>query len=545
MPKDPEPRAPDALQSRRGFLSSLRLTLLGLALGLAFELLLDRRFIGISFPLWIALSLAALLASSRSERASPARSSLALIPVILFFASRIAVRLEPLTSALNVGLTLFLGAWLVRSYTTGGLGGYGWLDLGLLPFTVPVEAMIRPWRPLSEAGTGVLGDSLARSRLAAVVRGLALALPIVIVFTAILAGSDLVFGDSIEGILRWLNLENILVWIRRGTVALAAAIACLGVLAASLRPAKLARRLGLESWTIPSFLGATEAIVVLAAVDLLFAAFVAIQFRYLFGSHENITRLGYTYSEYARRGFGELLLVAFLSLAMILLLGAWTKRAGSAERRAHLSLSAVLVGLVGAMLASALTRLLLYEDAYGFTRLRTYTHAAILWLGFLFAAFLVLLLRDRLRTFALALVVAGAGLTATLDGLGVDGFIVRQNGKRLEQGGELDAAYLNQLSDDAVPDLIALSESAPDPVAEDLRAGLACRWARLRAEAPAVGWPGFHLARSDALARLERLGPTLAAFAVKKPSTHPMTWSVVWDGRQWACGGGAPSNDGS
>lgn len=537
MPNTVDRRAAETGEERKGFHSPPRLALLGLALGLAFEILLDRRFVGISFPLCIALSLAALLVVSRLEGSLPARSPLALLPLILFFAAMIAVRLEPLTTVLNLVVTLYLTAWLIRSYRSGDLTEYGWLDLALLPFTVPVESAIRPWGPLSDTGRAVFGEAAARSRAAAVTRGLVLALPVVVVFAAILVGADLVFADYLERALRWLNLENILDWIRRGAVALAAGVACLGVLVASLRPARLARRLGLDSWTIPPFLGLTEATVVLATVDLLFASFVAVQFRYLFGGHENIARLGYTYSDYARRGFGELLLVGVLSLAMILFLGAWTQRGRAGGRRPFLGLSTVLVGLVGAMLASALTRLLLYEEAYGFTRLRTYTHVAIVWLGFLFAAFLLLLLRDRLGSFGLALVLAGLGMTATLDALGVDGFIVRQNGNRLAQGGELDAFYLNQLSDEAVPDLITLSLAAPAAHRDDLRAGLACRRARLRADQPAIGWRGYHLARSNARAQLEALEPGLDAFAVKKPTVDPWTWSVVLDGRQWACAG--------
>ncbi len=76
------------------------------------------------------------------------------------------------------------------------------------------------------------------------------------------------------------------------------------------------------------FLGFTESTVVLIAVDLLFALFVFIQFRYLFGGQANITPVGYTYSEYARRGFGELVAVAFLSLGLILGLGAYTPPCG-------------------------------------------------------------------------------------------------------------------------------------------------------------------------------------------------------------------------
>jgi hypothetical protein len=44
---------------------------------------------------------------------------------------------------------------------------------------------------------------------------------------------------------------------------------------------------------------------VLSSVVVLFSAFVIIQFQYFFGGAANISIEGYTYAEYARRGFGE------------------------------------------------------------------------------------------------------------------------------------------------------------------------------------------------------------------------------------------------
>jgi len=270
---------------------------------------------------------------------------------------------------------------------------------------------------------------------------------------------------------------------------------------------------------------------VLGAVDLLFASFVASQFRYLFGGQSAIVQAGYTYSEYARRGFGELVAVAFLSLGMIVFLSTWSHRKYPSL---FLGLSAALVGLVGVMLASALTRLLLYEHAYGFTRLRTYTHAGILWLGFLFGLFLLLLWRGRLNFIGLAVVVAGVGWAATLGILGVDGFIVSQNGTRLAAGGELDTTYLAQLSDDAVPDLVRLARAAPPAVRQELLAGLACRAAILSAEG-SRSLPFHHFARARAEEELQALRPALAPFRVKKPTPDAWSWSVVSEGIEWSC----------
>ncbi|NIL99141.1 MAG: DUF4173 domain-containing protein, partial [Planctomycetales bacterium] len=140
---------------------------------------------------------------------------------------------------------------------------------------------------------------------------------------------------------------------------------------AALRDPLKRKLIGVERALVAPFLGFTESAIVLGAVDLLFAAFVAIQFHYLFGGAANINAAGYTYSEYARRGFGELVATAFLTLGMIMVLGNWSRREGRRMRRWFNALSGILVGLVSVMLVSAFQRLLLYERAFGFTRLRT------------------------------------------------------------------------------------------------------------------------------------------------------------------------------
>ena len=141
---------------------------------------------------------------------------------------------------------------------------------------------------------------------------------------------------------------------------------------------------------MPPFLGFTEATVVLGAVNLLFISFVFIQFQYFFGGQTNISVEGYTYAEYARKGFGELVAVAFFSLLLFLRLSAVVKRENVIQRWTLSGLGLLLVALVGVMLYSAFQRLVLYEAAYGFTRLRAYTHVFMIWLGVLLAILVVL-----------------------------------------------------------------------------------------------------------------------------------------------------------
>jgi hypothetical protein len=198
-----------------------------------------------------------------------------------------------------------------------------------------------------------------------------------VVFLALLSAADLVFGDYVELALRWIDLDKLIDWTARLLVVLISAVFLLGALVAALRPPGDRKLFGEDPPLVQPFLGFTETAIVLSLVLLVFLSFVAVQFTYLFGGQANIHAAGYTYAEYARRGFGELLAVALLALAMIYLLAAVTRLGTRRQRMVFFALCSGIVLLVTVMLASAFQRLVLYEQAYGFSRLRTYTHVAI------------------------------------------------------------------------------------------------------------------------------------------------------------------------
>ncbi len=167
----------------------------------------------------------------------------------------------------------------------------------------------------------------------------------------------------------------------------------------------------------------------------------------------------------------------FFSLLMFLGLSAVVKRHGQAQRWVFSGLGMGMVALVGVMLVSAFQRLVLYETAYGFSRLRTYTHVFLIWLGVLLAVVLVLDVLRRERAFALAALLAAIGFGVTLNLLNVDAFIARQNVARAAAGSELDVATLALLSPDAVPVLVAAyqDQALPAVTRAAVGAALVCR----------------------------------------------------------------------
>jgi hypothetical protein len=509
---------------RDTFLHPLWLSLTALALGLIVEILFYGRPLGISFPIWAVAVCIAALGMVWAESRRPARGSAWLIAPILVFAALAFVRLEPLTLFLDVVAVLSLFALWVRTFRTDRLMDFGWIDFAVAVVWVPVEAIIRPWPVLSQANREAFGDRGTNSRLMAILRGLLLALPIVVVLALLLTAADVIFADVLRKAFEWLDLEWLADFAWRTVVVLACAVFFLGAMVAALRDPGERKLAGEDKPILAPFLGFTESTVVLIAVDLLFALFVFIQFRYLFGGAANITPVGYTYSEYARRGFGELVGVALLSLGLILGLGAFTRRAGRAQHAWFLGLSTVMVALVGVILASAYLRLQLYEQAYGFTRLRAYTHVAIIWMGIAFVLFLVLLFAGNLRTFAPAAVGVALGFALTLNLLNVDDFIVSRNAERARTGSELDIYYLTNLSEDAVPALASLAAELSPGERGELLPRLACQQAALDQRA-SEGWPSTHLSVLRARSALEPWEEILSAYHVDSEGPR-YNWTV-------------------
>jgi hypothetical protein len=282
--------------------------------------------------------------------------------------------------------------------------------------------------------------------------------------------------------------------------------------------------LGLEKPIVPRFFGFTEASMVLGSVLLLFAVFVAIQFRYFFGGQANINLSGYTFAEYARRGFGELVTVAFFALLLFLGLSTITRRETASQQKVFSTLGIALVTLVAVMLVSAYQRLVLYETAYGFTRLRTYTHVFMVWVAVLLACVVVLDLLQRQHAFAVAALLASLGFGLSLTLLNVDAFIAQRNVQRFEQGEALDVGYLATLSSDAVPAMVTLyrSPTVSASTRDRVGAALACIQFQAQNRQGDTAWQSFQLSQYRADLSLRQMADKLKTYAADN-SSWPVT----------------------
>ncbi len=233
-----------------------------------------------------------------------------------------------------------------------------------------------------------------------------------------------------------------------------------------------------------------EWLVPIAVLDVLFLSFVTVQLTVLFGGHRHVLdTAGLTYAEYARSGFGQLVVVTLLTLSVVAATVRWAPRDTWSHRIVLRLLLGVLCALALVVVASALYRLHLYEEAFGFTRLRLFMNAFETWLGAVVVLVLAAGVRLRATWLARALVASAAAGLLVLGAVDPDGFVAERNIDRYRATGKLDVGYLQQLSADAVP--------AVDRLPEPLRS---CVLSGMPAASPApTRWGGWNLGRSRAV----------------------------------------------
>ncbi len=473
-----------------------------LLLGILGDVLLRVTPWGLNVLLWIgALAAALIMLTLRRRSELFSRQSIALHAALIFFAAmfiwRDSVQLKLLNSLAIIAILslLTLPALKIKAHVTGvfqyGISAF-WSGINVIfaPFYL-LFADVK-WKTLPQKGW--------TKNLAAVLRGLAIVAPILLIFGALFMAADAVFQGIVEQTLRinpeilfsHIFLTGLFSWIVAGYLR-GSLLASFASETAEVKPEIKPQTLSItdnidnkaedasdekppvnaptQTWNWRAFdnsvmpqsftLGAIEISIVLGLINLLFLSFVIVQIPYLFGGMDFVQNTpDFKLAEYARRGFGELVTVAALVLP-ILLVSHWLLRKDSpVNERIYRILAGVQIALLFVIMISATQRLLLLTGnlGYGLTTVRFYPMVFMIWLALVFVWFALTVLRGTREQFAWGALWSAFFVVGTLHVFNPDDFIVRTNVRLMQEGRGFDSLYVSELSDDAIP---ALLENLP------------------------------------------------------------------------------------
>ena len=468
------------------------LAVLALVAGIVFDYLFYGKAIGVSYPLFAVVFYCLFWIVSRRQVPFQIGFGWFLFIPILLLSAAFAIHSNPVLLALNFvlipPLLFFQTMLLVYRYEWSGVRS-------CLRFLGGLLRQIFGNAP--KVFLGVISLAKVADRITPekhnIFIGLIISAPLLVIVVALLAEADTVFQNLIVNVLK--SLEFI------GSIPFAERVAVIGIITVGLfgyLAVVLKAKVEEGSEAVGRDTGGWDATIiatVLVMVNAVYILFCAIQFTYFFGGEEVIRSIpDYTYAEYARRGFSELILVTVINLSILLIGLRFTKNDGKLDHLV-LALRCLLVLCTVIMLYSAHLRLKLYEEAYGYTYARIFAHTFI---GLLFILFLLTLYKLWRRELPLVKAFAVAALLTytTLNYINVDAIIARKNIDRYFRTGKIDLDYLQELSYDAIPELTRLrADSDGGTAAETVAVFLRDKQKELRSESP---WQSYNFSKAKA-----------------------------------------------
>jgi hypothetical protein len=472
------------------------LTAGALALGIAFVWLFYGKYPGISLPIFIIAFYALLLAYTRPVLTKEARfGSFLSIPVIMISLTYLLFGNEIL---MVLNLLALMVLVLLQTLLITGTNSFKWHSPGILIdllYGVFYRCMVHLAKPFSILAVLIRkkrSENESKSVGVRVLAGLLISLPLLLILLALLSSADMVFGsfiDRLPKIFDDLYMGELVGRIIAALVIFFISFSYLWSLGHGEKPADgTLKSAGTSLPIVKKCWDLVTVITITAAVDILYVVFVIIQFAYLFGGSGLPD--GFTYAEYARSGFFELVLVTLLNIGLLACTLTFTKKGSIAAGIAFRILNTIMICCTFVMLASAHYRMSLYEEAYGYTFLRIMTQAFMVFLLVLFIITLARVWVDHLPLLKPYIAVAIVAFTV-VNYINVDTLITRKNIERYYKTNVIDMAYFRTLSNDIVIDVKKLTEDKNPDVAKAAKDLLVQRKKQLSEK---KHWQSFNMA---------------------------------------------------
>lgn len=295
-----------------------------------------------------------------------------------------------------------------------------------------------------------------------IIRGLIISIPLLIVVLFLLTSSDMVFKHYITNVFGGFQVPGIGKVINQLLVV----IIVFTIIFSYIWSFKYNCNES-ESKKINIKWEPVTILTIIFMINVVYLLFSIVQFSYLYGGGNNFIPQEFTYSEYARKGFFELVAVTIINFTILLCSMKFIKKGSMTINIIGNLFLTTLVAFTLNMLFSAHYKMSLYEQTYGFTYLRIFVH---LFMVMLFMLLIVLLIGIWNRRMPLNKMLVGIVLSMyiILNYINVDKVIAEKNIDIYYKTQKIDVQYLRTLSYDAIPEILKLKDDSNPAVAREV-----------------------------------------------------------------------------
>ena len=423
---------------------------------------------GINWPLWVAAASLSVVISRLVIR----KKIEAPLVVLVTWATLLSFAFA-LSDNDFIHVLAFLSDAMLLGLAIISIGSESWSALSAkLLLAVPFLAPFRVWRATAyQAADAPRFTSSPRSR--SLIKGTLLSAPLIIVLIVLLGSADPVIQWGTDWISSWLPDWSFPPRLIFFLFLLSITLGANSIASRQIEPA-LPNFRGLDQ---KSTVGITEQRMMLWSAAVVLWLFVLLQVSYLIQPPPVALNSGVTFAEYARRGFGELSFAATIVGAMILVLEyARPSTIGERDKKTMMRLEIGLLVALELILLSAFRRVILYEQAYGFTTARLFAQAYMVVMSLVLIALALEVVRGGISiAFGRRVAEIALGVFTVLVFWNFEAWIVNRNVDRAVQTGKFDLDYARRLSGDAIPTLISRRGELGPTDAANVEAAVRCR----------------------------------------------------------------------
>lgn len=291
--------------------------------------------------------------------------------------------------------------------------------------------------------------------------GLICAIPVLLVVVPLLISSDAAFKGMMSNIFSNTSTSFLKI--------IFALILCPFVISYgfSLKSGKIAKIKkgkfsGIENTYLISFL---------SAISVCYLLYLFSQLAYFFSAFKGFLPNGeITYAQYARKGFFEMCVIAIINLIIVFFALLLAKKKNGKVCHSIKAIATFISLFTLIIIATAISKMVLYIDAYGMTVLRITTSAFMLFLSIVFISVILRIYIKKINIVKTALITAGC-IILILGTVNVNGVCARYNYESYQTNRlkTIDTRALYNLGDEGIPYLIKLTEAEELDVAKDAR----------------------------------------------------------------------------